>query len=192
MNRSAAIDPSTDQPAGSSGKGDNPEAERIAEIRDDLSAWRRWGPYLSDRSWGTVREDYSTDGNAWTYLTYDMARRRAYRWGEDGIAGICDRYQILCFAPAFWNGADDQLKERFFGVNPLEGNHGEDLKDYFFHVDTTPTHSSMHLLDRYPQRAFPYANLVAENQGRQGQGAEYELIDTGIFDEDRYFDIDIE
>ena len=117
MNRSAAIDPSSDQPAGSSGKGGNPEAERIAEIRDDLSAWRRWGPYLSDRSWGTVREDYSPDGNAWTYLTYDMARRRAYRWGEDGIAGICDRYQILCFAPAFWNGADDHLKERFFGVN---------------------------------------------------------------------------
>jgi len=192
VNRSSATGPSTHQPGGSSAKGGNPEAERIAEIRDDLSAWRRWGPYLSDRSWGTVREDYSPDGNAWTYLTYDMARRRAYRWGEDGIAGICDRYQILCFAPAFWNGADDHLKERFFGVNPLEGNHGEDLKDYFFHVDNTPTHSYMHLLYKYPQRAFPYADLVAENQGRQGQGAEYELIDTGIFDEDRYFDIDIE
>ena len=171
-----------------------PDAERlrIAEIGDDLSGWRRWGPYLSDRGWGTVREDYSADGNAWAFLTYDMARAKAYRWGEDGIAGICDRYQLLCFAPTFWNGVDGHLKERFFGVNPFEGNHGEDLKDYYFHVDNTPSHSYMHLLYKYPQRAFPYADLIAENQRRQGQGPEYELIDTGIFDDDRYFDIDIE
>jgi len=161
-------------------------------MRDDTTGWRRFGPYLSDRAWGTVREDYSADGNAWTNLTYDMARAKAYRWGEDGIAGICDRYQILCFAPAFWNGADDHLKERLFGVNPFEGNHGEDVKDYYFHVDNTPTHSYMSLLYRYPQRAFPYAQLVAENQARSGQGMEYELIDTGIFADDRYFDILIE
>ena len=161
-------------------------------MRDDTTGWRRFGPYLSDRAWGTVREDYSADGNAWTNLTYDMARAKAYRWGEDGIAGICDRYQILCFAPAFWNGTDDHLKERLFGVNPFEGNHGEDVKDYYFHVDNTPTHSYMSLLYRYPQREFPYAQLVAENQARSGQGMEYELIDTGVFADDRYFDILIE
>jgi len=168
------------------------EQQRIDFMQDDSTGWRRFGPYLSDRAWGTVREDYSADGNAWTYLTYDTARAKAYRWGEDGIAGISDRYQILCFAPAFWNGADDHLKERLFGVNPLEGNHGEDVKDYYFHVDNTPTHSYMSLLYRYPQRAFPYAQLVAENQARVGQGMEYELVDTGIFDDDRYFDILIE
>lgn len=168
------------------------ERQRIASITDDIGGWRSWGPYLSDRAWGTVREDYSADGNAWTHLTYEMARSRAYRWGEDGIAGICDRYQTLCFAPAFWNGADDHLKERFFGVNPLEGNHGEDVKDYYFHVDNTPTHSFMSLLYKYPQRAFPYADLISENQRRAGQGAEYELLDTGIFDDDRFFDISVE
>ena len=171
-----------------------PDAERrrIAAITDDCGGWRAWGPYLSDRAWGTVREDYSADGNAWTHLTYEMARSRAYRWGEDGIAGICDRYQTLCFAPTFWNGADDHLKERLFGVNPLEGNHGEDVKDYYFHVDNTPTHSFMSLLYKYPQQAFPYADLIAENRRRAGQGPEYELLDTGIFDDDRFFDISIE
>jgi hypothetical protein len=139
-----------------------------------------------------VREDYSSDGNAWAYLTYDHARAKAYRWGEDGIAGICDRFQLLAFAPAFWNGKDAHLKERFFGVNPYEGNHGEDVKEYYFHVDNTPTHSYMALLYKYPHAAFPYRALVEENQRRGGQGPEYELIDTGVFAEDRYFDISIE
>jgi len=168
------------------------ERARIREIVDDLSGWRRWGPYVSDRSWGTVREDYSHDGDAWGYLTYDGARAKAYRWGEDGIAGICDRYQLLCFAPALWNERDPHLKERLFGVTPGEGNHGEDVKDYYFHVDNTPSHSYMCLLYKYPQAAFPYRALVEENQRRGGQGAEYELIDTGIFDGDRYFDVVIE
>ena len=168
------------------------EQERIDEISDDISGWRRWGPYLSDRAWGTVREDYSENGDAWRYLPYDQARARAYRWGEDGIAGICDRFQLLCFAPAFWNERDPHLKERFFGVNPHEGNHGEDVKEYYFHVDNTPTHSYMKLLYKYPHGEFPYKKLIEENQKRGGQGAEYELLDTGIFDEDRYFDIEIE
>jgi hypothetical protein len=168
------------------------ERERLKEIRDDISSWRRWGPYLSDRAWGTVREDYSADGNAWQYLSYDKARAKAFRWGDDGIAGVCDRYQILCFAFAFWNGRDSHLKERFFGVTPHEGNHGEDVKEYYFHVDNTPTHSYMKLRYRYPQARFPYDELVRENQRRQGQGPEYELLDTGVFDDDRYFDIDIE
>jgi hypothetical protein len=168
------------------------EQERLDEIRDDLSPWRRWGPYLSDRAWGTVREDYSADGNAWGYLPYELARAKAYRWGEDGIAGISDRFQLLAFAPAFWNGRDSHLKERLYGVNPYEGNHGEDVKEYYFHVDNTPTHSYMALLYKYPQAAFPYRELVEENQRRAGQGPEYELIDTGIFDDDRYFDITVE
>ena len=168
------------------------EQERVREIRDDMSGWRRWGPYLTDRAWGSVREDYSADGNAWGYLTYDQARSKAYRWGEDGIAGVSDRYQLLNLAMAFWNERDPHLKERFFGVNPYEGNHGEDPKDYWFHVDNTPTHSYMKLLYKYPQREFPYKHLIEENQRRQGQGPEYELTDTGIFDEDRYFDIEIE
>ena len=167
----------------------NPERERVRGITDDVSGWRRWGPYLSDRAWGTVREDYSADGNAWTYLTYDQGRARAYRWGEDGIAGISDRYQLLCFAPTFWNERDGHLKERLFGVNPYEGNHGEDVKEYYFHTDNTPTHSYMSYLYKYPQAAYPYQELIEENQRRGGQGPEYELLDTGIFDDDRYFDI---
>ena len=139
-----------------------------------------------------MREDYSHDGNAWGYLTYDKARAKAYRWGEDGIAGLCDRYQLLCFAPAFWNERDPHLKERLFGVNPYEGNHGEDVKEYYFHVDNTPTHSYMCLLYKYPQAAFPYRELIEHNQRRAGQGPEYELLDTGVFDGDRYFDIFIE
>jgi hypothetical protein len=172
--------------------GLDPETTRIREIRDDAAGWRRWGPYLSDRSWGTVREDYSADGDAWRYLSYDHARAKAYRWGEDGIAGLCDRFQRLCFAPTFWNGRDGHLKERLFGVTPWEGNHGEDVKECYWHVDNTPTHSFMSLLYRYPQRAFPYADILAENRRRDGQGPEYELIDTGIFDDGRFFDILVE
>ena len=169
------------------------ERERVREIRDDLSGWRRWGPYLSDRSWGTVREDYSADGNAWGYLTYDKARAKAYRWGEDGIAGICDRYQLLCFAPAFWNERDPHLKERFFGVNPYEGNHGEDVKEYYFHVDNTPTHSYMCLLYKYPQARVS----VSRARSRRTSAAPDRVRSTscstpGIFDDDRYFDIFIE
>ncbi|MCI0742083.1 MAG: glucosidase [Gemmataceae bacterium] len=168
------------------------EHARLRSVTDDIGGWRRWGPYLSERSWATVREDYSPDGEAWSFLTHDMARSKAYRWGEDGIAGICDRFQILCFAPAFWNGRDPFLKERLFGLTPLEGNHGEDVKEYYFHLDNTPTHAYMMYLYKYPQRAFPYAWLVEENQRRRGQGLEFELLDTGIFDDDRYFDIFIE
>jgi len=170
----------------------NPEADRLREVTDDAHGWRRWGPYLSDRAWGTVREDYSADGDAWRYLPYELSRSKAYRWGEDGIAGLCDRFQMLCFAPTFWNERDTHLKERLFGLTPYEGNHGEDVKEYYFHVDNTPTHSSMSLRYRYPQRAFPYEQLVAENQRRRGQGPEYELIDTGVFADDRWFDILVE
>ena len=165
---------------------------RRDEMRGDDTLWRRWGPYLADRAWGTVREDYSPDGDAWRYLTHEQSRRTAYRWGEDGIAGICDRYQLLCFAPAFWNGADRILKERLFGVVPHEANHGEDVKEYYFYLDNTPTHSYMRCLYKYPQQAFPYELLVEENRRRNGRGLEFELLDTGLFDEDRYFDIVIE
>src|SRR3954447_24227952 len=168
------------------------EHQRLRDLQDDVFSWRRWGPYVSDRSWGTVREDYSAHGDAWGFLPHDLARSKAYRWGEDAIAGICDRYQLLVLAPAFWNGRDPILKERLFGLSSPEGNHGEDVKEYYFHVDNTPTHSYMQFLYKYPQREFPYAQLVAENQHRRGQGFEYELLDTGVFDEDRYFDICIE
>ena len=157
-----------------------------------IGPWRRWGPYVCDRSWGTVREDYSADGDAWNYLPHDMARSKAYRWGEDGIAGICDRYQLLVFALAFWNGRDPILKERFFGLTPSEGNHGEDVKEYYFYLDNTPTHSYMRMLYKYPQTEFPYSQLIEENRRRNGQGPEFELLDTGIFDGDRYFDIFVE
>jgi hypothetical protein len=153
--------------------------------------WQRWGPYVSDRSWGNVREDYSADGNAWDFLTHDHARSRAYRWGEDGIAGICDRYQLLVFALAFWNGRDPILKERMFGLSGSEGNHAEDVKEYWFHLDNTPTHSYMRMLYKYPQREYPYRQLIEESR-RRGAGPEFELLDTGIFDDDRYFDIFIE
>jgi hypothetical protein len=168
------------------------EHARLQEIRDDVTGWRRWGPYLSDRSWATVREDYSPDGDAWGYLPHDLARSKAYRWGEDGIAGISDRYQLLCFAPAFWNGKDPILKERLFGLTPHEGNHGEDVKEYYFHLDSTPTHSYMRFLYKYPQAEFPYCRLIEENRQRNGQGFEYELLDTGVFEDDHYFDIVIE
>ncbi len=168
------------------------ELARLREVTDDINGWRRWGPYVSDRSWGTVREDYSAAGDAWNYLPHDLARSKAYRWGEDGIAGVCDRYQLLVFAPAFWNGRDPILKERLFGLNAFEGNHGEDVKEYYFHLDNTPTHSYMKFLYKYPQAAFPYCRLVEENRRRHGNGPEFELLDTGVFDGDRYFDIFIE
>ncbi|MBV9146708.1 MAG: glucosidase [Acidobacteria bacterium] len=169
------------------------EEERLYERSDSpVPAWRRWGPYLSERSWGTVREDYSPDGDAWNYLPHDAARSKAYRWGEDGIGGISDRYQLLCFAPTFWNGRDPILKERLFGLTSGEGNHGEDVKEYYFYLDNTPTHSYMKMLYKYPQREFPYSLLVEENRRRGGRGREFELLDTGIFDDDRYFDIFIE
>jgi hypothetical protein len=168
------------------------EVEALQSIRDDSVGWRRWGPYVSDRSWGTVREDYSADGDAWNYLPHDLARSKAYRWGEDGIAGICDRYQLLVFAHAFWNGRDPILKERLFGVTPSEGNHGEDVKEYYYYLDNTPTHSYMKFLYKYPQAEFPYQRLLSENRRRSARDSEFELIDTGIFEEDRYFDIVIE
>ncbi len=157
-----------------------------------VQPWRKWGPYVSERAWGTVREDYSPGGTAWDYLTHDMARSKAYRWGEDGIAGICDRYQLLVFALALWNGADPILKERMFGLTCTEGNHGEDVKEYYFYLDNTPTHSYMKMLYKYPQREYPYSLLIEENKRRDGRGPEFELLDTGIFDEGRYFDVFIE
>ncbi len=169
-----------------------PEHERVRAMADDATGWRRWGPYVSNRAWATVREDSSRDGDAWEFLPHDLARSKAYRWGEDGIGGLCDRYQLLVFAPAFWNGRDPILKERFFGLNPKEGNHGEDVKEYFVHLDNTPSHSYMRMLYKYPQRAFPYGQLVEENRRRTTRDPEYELIDTGVFDDDRYFDIEIE
>lgn len=168
------------------------EQERLNEIQDDVTGWRRWGPYVSERAWASVREDYSKDGNAWAYLPHELSRSKAYRWGEDGIAGICDRYQLICFAPAFWNGKDPILKERLFGLTSEEGNHGEDVKEYYFHLDNTPTHSYMKYLYKYPQGEYPYKKLVDENRKLGGKGEEYELLDTGIFNENRYFDISIE
>jgi hypothetical protein len=169
-----------------------PEHQRLREIQNDHSGWRRWGPYVSERAWATVREDYSADGDAWEYLPHDLARSKAYRWGEDGIAAICDRYQLLCFAPVFWNERDPILKERLFGLSAHEGNHGEDVKECYYHLDNTPTHSYMKYLYKYPQAEFPYSDLVEANRRRNGEGFEYELLDTGVFDEDRYFDIVIE
>jgi hypothetical protein len=168
------------------------EHERLQQQGEDIPPWRRWGPYVSERAWGTVREDYSANGAAWDYFTHDAARSRAYRWGEDGIAAICDRYQLLVFGLAFWNKRDLILKERHFGLIPSEGNHGEDVKEYYFYLDSTPTHSYMKYLYKYPQSEFPYRRLIEENQRRAGRGFEYELLDTGVFDEDRYFDIFIE
>ncbi len=168
------------------------EHDRLAEVHDSTTGWRRWGPYVSDRAWATVREDYSDDGDAWDYLPHDLARSKAYRWGEDGIAGLSDRYQLIVFAPAFWNGRDPILKERLFGLSGPQGNHGEDVKEYYFYVDGTPTHSYLRFLYKYPQAEFPYARLVAENARRGTLDPEYELLDTGIFDEDRYFDIEVE
>ncbi len=168
------------------------EHQRISENVGDIPPWWRWGPYVSERSWGTVREDYSADGDAWRYLPHDLARSKAYRWGEDGLAGICDRYQLLVLGLALWNGKDPILKERAFGLDAWEGNHGEDVKECYFYLDNTPTHSYMRYLYKYPQAEFPYLDLITENQRRAGSGQEYELLDTGVFDENRYFDVEVE
>lgn len=170
----------------------NPEQQRLASHHERHANWKNWGPYLSERAWATVREDYSTNGDTWNYFPFEHAKSRAYRWNEDGLAGICNRYQHHCFALCFWNEQDDLLKERIFGVNQEQGNHGEDVKDYYFYLDGTPTHSYMKMLYKYPQRAFPYKQIIAENQKRTTFEKEYELGDTGIFDGDRYFDIYIE
>jgi hypothetical protein len=168
------------------------EAQRLAECREHRSHWRRWGPYLSERAWGTVREDYSADGDAWRYFPFAMARSRAYRWNEDGLAGVCDRFQHVCFALALWNERDPFLKERLFGLSGPQGNHGEDVKEAYFYLDSTPTHSYMKWLYKYPQAEFPYARLVAENARRGRDGPEFELFDTGVFDDNRYFDVFVE
>ncbi len=168
------------------------EDRRLDESRRRAAHWKRWGPYLSERSWGTVREDYSPDGAAWDYLPHDAARSKAYRWDEDGLLGISDRHQLLCFAPALWNGRDAILKERLFGLSGSEGNHGEDVKEQYFYLDSTPTHSYMKALYKYPQAPFPYAALVEENKRRGRARPEFELLDTGVFDGDRYFDVFVE
>ena len=168
------------------------EKERLEEARQNEKHWKKWGPYLSERQWGTVREDYSENGDAWNFFTHDHARSRAYRWGEDGLAGISDDQQHLCFALALWNGKDPILKERLFGLTNSEGNHGEDVKEYYFYLDSTPTHSYMKYLYKYPQAAFPYADLVETNRRRSRNEMEYELLDTGVFKDDRYFDVFVE
>ena len=168
------------------------ESLRLEAARDNVAPWRKWGPYLSERQWGTVREDYSSSGDAWSFISHDLSRSAAYRWGEDGLAGISDEHQILCFAIALWNGVDPILKERAFGLTNPEGNHGEDVKEYYFYLDSTPTHSYMKYLYKYPQRPFPYTDLVVTNRERSRSEWEYELLDTGVFAESRYFDIQVE
>ncbi len=170
----------------------NSEQIRLEEDRSNKAAWKKWGPYLSERQWGTVREDYSENGDAWNYFTHDQARSRAYRWGEDGLAGVSDEMQRVCFALALWNGNDPILKERLFGLTNSEGNHGEDVKEYYFYLDSTPTHSYMKYLYKYPQAAYPYEDLIVTNRERGRDNPEYELLDTGVFDEDRYFDVFVE
>jgi hypothetical protein len=168
------------------------EAKRLEEAREKNIPWKKWGPYLSERQWGTVREDYSENGDAWNYFSHDQARSRAYRWGEDGLAGVSDDHQVLCFSLALWNGRDPILKERLFGLNNSEGNHGEDVKEYYFYLDSSPTHSYMKYLYKYPQAPYPYENLVVTNRSRSRDELEYELLDTGVFDDDRYFDVFVE
>ncbi len=168
------------------------EAQRLQEAREKNIPWKKWGPYLSERAWGTVREDYSANGDAWRYFPHEHARSKAYRWGEDGLAGISDRNQILCFAVALWNGQDAILKERLFGVTGPQGNHGEDVKEYYFYLDATPTHSYLKYLYKYPQARFPYEQLIEENRERNRQEPEYDLLDTGVFAENRYFDVLVE
>src|SRR6266849_8638843 len=168
------------------------EELRLHEAQDRTAHWKRWGPYLTDRQWGTVREDYSPHGTAWDYFPHDHARSRAYRWGEDGLLGICDNHQRLCFALALWNERDPILKERYFGLTGPEGNHGEDVKEYYFYLDSTPTHSYMRGLYKYPQAEYPYARLVEENRRRGRRDPEFELLDTGAFHESRYFDVVVE
>src|SRR5213595_2618850 len=168
------------------------EHQRLEHEAARTKNWKRWGPYLSERQWATVREDYSPYGNCWDYFPHDHARSRAYRWGEDGLLGITDRECRLCFGLALWNGKDPILKERLFGLTGSEGNHGEDVKELYYYLDSTPTHSYMKALYKYPQAAFPYDQLVQENARRTRNDPEYELLDTGIFDEDRYFDVYVE
>src|SRR3989337_2013792 len=170
----------------------NAEHDRLKESREQKASWKRWGPDLSDRQWGTVREGYSEGGDAWNFCTHYHARSRAYRWGEDGIAGISDDKQHLCFALALWNGKDPILKERLFGLTNSQGNHGEDVKEYYFYLDSTPTHSYMKYLYKYPQAAYPYEDLVRTNAQRTRDEMEYELLDTGVFNDDRYFDVYVE
>ncbi len=171
---------------------ENSEKQRLEEAREMSIPWKKWGPYLSERQWGVVREDYSENGDAWAYFSHDQARSRAYQWGEDGLAGISDDRQLLCFALALWNGKDSILKERLFGLTNAEGNHGEDVKEYYFYLDNTPTHSYMKYLYKYPQAEFPYADLIHTNQQRTTNDYEYELLDTGVFADDRYFDVFVE
>jgi hypothetical protein len=168
------------------------EHRRLRQCEEEQAGWKKWGPYLSERQWGTVREDYSEGGDAWNYFPHDHARSRAYRWGEDGLAGISDDRQLLCFALALWNGQDPIVKERLFGLTNNEGNHGEDVKEYYFYLDSTPTHSYMKYLYKYPQAAYPYADLVETNRRRNKLEPEYELLDTGVFDQNRYFDVLVE
>src|SRR5215210_7299406 len=168
------------------------ERARLAEADAGAQPWRGWGPYLAERAWGTVREDYSEHGTAWDYFPHDHARSRAYRWNEDGMAGICDDRQTFCFALALWNGVDPILKERMFGLGGHSGNHGEDVKDYWWYVDSTPTHSWMSWRYHYPQSAFPYGDLVAENAGRGHDEPEYELVDTGVFADDRFWSVQVD
>src|SRR5205807_3073182 len=168
------------------------EKRRLLQAMRREEHWRRWGPYLSEREWGTVREDYSPGGTAWEYFPFEHSHLRTYRWGEDGIAGICDNHQRMCFALAFWNGRDPILKERLFGLTGNQGNHGEDVKECYFYLDSTPTHSYMRMLYKYPQAEFPYQLLLDENR-RRGRGQpEFELLDTGVFSENRYFDVFVE
>ncbi|MEI6423044.1 MAG: glucosidase, partial [Lentisphaerota bacterium] len=168
------------------------EQKRLNEAREAGIPWKKWGPYLSERQWGTVREDYSDNGDAWNYFTHDQSRSRAYRWGEDGLGGISDDKQQLCFALALWNEKDSILKERLYGLTNSEANHGEDVKEYYFYIDSTPTHSYMKYLYKYPQREYPYCELIEKNRGRSREEMEYELLDTGIFDDNRYFDVFVE
>ncbi len=170
----------------------NAEQRRLEEAAVGKQPWRQWGGYLSERQWGTVREDYSPGGTAWDYFPHDHARSRAYRWGEDGLAGVCDDHGQLCLALALWNERDPILKERLFGLNNSEGNHGEDVKECYWYLDALPTHSYLKMLYKYPQREFPYTWLVDENRRRSKHDPEFELIDTGIFNDDRYFDIFVE
>ena len=172
---------------------DEAEKRRIEESRTGAKDWRRWGPYLSERQWGTVREDYSPYGTAWDYFTHDQSRSRAYRWGEDGLAGFSDDRQLLCLSLALWNGHDPILKERLFGLTNEEGNHGEDVKEIYYYLDAVPSYAYARQLYKLPQAAYPYEWLLEENARRKGSAAmEFELIDTGIFDDDRYFDVDVE
>src|SRR5471030_2206159 len=165
------------------------ELIRLAQDARREKNWKRWGPYLSEREWGTVREDYSADGESWNYFTYEQSRARAYRWGEDGILGLTDRECRLCFALALWNERDPYLKERLFGLSGFEGNHGEDVKECYFYLDATPTHSWLQALYKYPQAAFPYERLRAESQRRGRHDPEFELLDSGVFDGEKYFDV---